>query len=93
MSTPTSKVQLLRAFTDYINSVLEEAADRDNDSIRDIEGYFHTRRDNVGARMSYMIPILALDIPDELLYHPAVTELERCVADMLIVDNVSSKHT
>ena len=89
VSAPTSRRQLFRACADYLKFVIEEAEDRGSNTIRTVSDYFETRRENVGARMSYMINILGLDIPDEALYHPAIVDLQCYVTDMLIIDNVS----
>ena len=87
-ATPTSQKHFIQAFTDYLNSVVEQAADRDNDTIRTFESYMKTRRENIGARPSYVPAELGLNIPDEAFYHPVVVELSYYIADLIIIDNV-----
>ncbi|PCH36903.1 terpenoid synthase [Wolfiporia cocos MD-104 SS10] len=86
-ATPTSQKHFIEAFTDYLESVVEQALDRDNGSIRTVESYFKTRRENIGARPSYVPAELGLHIPDEAFYHPVITELSYYIADLIIIDN------
>jgi len=86
-ATLNSQKHFIEAFTDYLDSVIEQAADRDNDTIRSIDSYFKTRRENIGARPSYVPAELGLDIPDEAFYHPVITELSYYIAELIILDN------
>ena len=70
--------------------MVAEAVDRDNQNVRTVEQYFETRRENIGARPGYMMSILGLSLPDEVLYHPEVVGLGYNAADLLIIDNVGS---
>ena len=56
--------------------------------MRTIDSYFQTRRENIGARPSYVPGELHLDLPDEAFDHPVVKELEYYIADLIILDNV-----
>lgn len=86
--TATARKHFEEAFTDYLKSVIDQAADRDNATIRTVESYFKTRRENIGARPSYMPAMLGIDIPDDAFYHPVVVELSYLIADIIILDNV-----
>ena len=48
------------------------------------------RRENIGAKPSYVVAVLDIDIPDEAFYHPSVVQLGTIAADILTLDNVSS---
>ena len=89
-ASPSSQRHFLESFTAYLNSVIQQAADRDNDTIRSIESYFENRRENIGARPSYVPMELDLDLPDEVFYHPVIVELSVHIADLIILDNVSN---
>ena len=78
---------MVEAFTDYLRSVITQAEDRDSDTIRTIDTYLQTRRENIGARPSYVPGELHLSIPDEAFYHPVIKELEYLIADLIILDN------
>ncbi|KAH9926487.1 terpenoid synthase [Fomitopsis serialis] len=75
--TVTARKHFEEAFTDYLNSIVDQAVDRDND----------TFRTNIGARPAYIPAIFGIDIPDEAFYHPAVVGLSYLIADILILDN------
>ncbi|KAH7887274.1 isoprenoid synthase domain-containing protein [Phlebopus sp. FC_14] len=86
-ASPSSQKHFVEAFTDYLESVVIQAADRDNNTIRTIDSYLATRRQNIGARPSYVPGELHLNIPDEAFYHPVMKELEYLIADLIILDN------
>ena len=88
-ATPSSQKHFVEAFSDYLDSVAEQAEERDKDVYRDIDSYFRTRRQNVGARPSFVPCELGLDLPDEAFYHPVVLELSEYITDLIIIDNVS----
>ena len=87
-STPEAAKHFVESFTDYLRSVIIQAADRDSDKARTVEEYFETRRDNIGIRPSLVPAEAHLHIPDYVFYHPAIKELERLLADLLILENV-----
>ncbi|KAI0695236.1 isoprenoid synthase domain-containing protein [Cytidiella melzeri] len=86
-ATPEAARHMVEAFTDYLESVVVQAGDRDNDTFRTVETYMHTRRQNIGARPSYVPGELHLSIPDYAFYHPVIKELEYLIADLIILDN------
>lgn len=76
-------------FTAYTDSVVEEASDRDAGVYRQVEDYFAIQRDTLGFRPLYAL--MVLELPDEVVYHPAIVEMVICVIDMLIIDNVRAR--
>ena len=84
-----SQHHFLRDVTDYLNSVVQQAEDRDNEIIYSVESYFETRRGNVGVRPCFFPFELELELPDEVVYHPVILELAFCVVDLVTLDNVS----
>lgn len=71
----------------YTDSVVQQAADRDDHRIRDIESYFVVRRDTIGAKPSFAINEVHLSLPDEVLNDPIVMSLTASCIDMLIIGN------
>ncbi|PCH42443.1 hypothetical protein WOLCODRAFT_51150, partial [Wolfiporia cocos MD-104 SS10] len=53
IATPTSQAHFIESFVVYIESVVVQAADRDNDTVRDIDSYLKIRRDNAGLLPSF----------------------------------------
>ena len=79
---------MVESFTAYLESVVQQAYDRDNNVIRSIDTYFENRRQNIGARPSYVPMELDLNLPDHVFYHPVIEELSYYIADLIILDNV-----
>ena len=88
--TVTARKHFEKAFIDYLNSVYDQALDRDTENIHTIESYLKMRRENIGAKPSFVVAVLDIDIPDEAFYHPSVVELGSIAAEILTLDNVSS---
>lgn len=86
--TVTARKHLEEAFTDYLNSVHDQALDRDTNNLRTVENYFRTRRENTGARPSYIPAVMEIDVPDEAFYHPGVVKLSYLSTDLILLDNV-----
>ena len=80
---------MVETFKAYLESVVEQADDRDNNVIRSIDSYFENRRQNIGARPSYVPMELDLNLPDHVFYHPVIEELSYYIADLVIVNNVT----
>lgn len=80
---------MVESLTAYLESVVQQAADRDNNTFRTVDSYLETRRENIGARPSYVPIELDLNLPDEVFYHPIIVELSVHIADLIILDNVS----
>ena len=54
-----------------------------------IETYLgHTRRSDVGSTSLFVVGELPLHIPDEVVYHPVIREMQELTLDMIIIDNV-----
>ncbi|KAJ7137766.1 terpenoid synthase [Mycena epipterygia] len=86
-ATPNSAKHFVEAFTDYLESVVAQAENRDSDTVLTVDSYLKTRRENIGVRPSYPIGELHLDLPDEAFYHPVIKELEYEIAELIILDN------
>lgn len=69
---------------------MQQAIDRNEHRIRDVKSYIEVRRDTVGAKPSFALLEQALDMPDEVVSHPAIQEMRLASIDMLCVGNVSN---
>lgn len=87
-SAPSAR-RFVDYFEGYLKSVVEQAQDREHNRIRSIAEYFDVRRLTVGARPSYALMELGMNIPDEVWEDPAMEIMAVCVTDMIILDNVS----
>ena len=86
---PITQRRFIDYFTAYTNAVVEEVIDRDAGVYRRIEDYFAIRRDTLGFRPLYSL--MVLELPDAVVRHPLMVEMETCVIDMLIIDNVRAQ--
>lgn len=76
-----------------MDAVVQQAEDRTKHRIRTIESYLEVRRDTIGAKPSFALMELELDIPDEVFHHPTLENLRLWVIDMLCIGNVSNSHS
>ena len=62
--------------------------DRAGRVIRDVDGYFAVRRGTIATRPTFAILLLSIDLPEAVLDHPTIVELEQLATDMVIISNV-----
>ncbi|KAJ7650918.1 terpenoid synthase [Roridomyces roridus] len=86
-ATPVAQRRFVDTFQMYMDSVVQQAADRNSNYIRDVESYFTVRRDTIGAKPSFAICEMHMKIPDEVMNHPAVMRLSILCIDALIIGN------
>ena len=91
-STVTAQKHFNEAFTDYLDSVYDQALDRDTNKIRTIKEYFEIRRDNIASRPAYLFAVMDIDIPDEAFYHPSIVALCSIIDELLVLGNVNCSH-
>jgi len=83
----TATRRFVKHYELYAAAVCEQAEDRDNSFVRDIDAYMALRRDTIGAKPSFDLLLLAMEIPDEKLDDPKIVELELLAIDMIILGN------
>ncbi|EJD05130.1 terpenoid synthase [Fomitiporia mediterranea MF3/22] len=86
-ATPLAQRHMIETFVAYLDSVVEQARDRDNETLPSVRSYIENRRENVGTKGCFAIFELGCEIPDEVLYHPAVTELINLASEMVMCGN------
>ncbi|KAG2124659.1 terpenoid synthase [Suillus clintonianus] len=82
-----SQKRFIAAFDEFLEGVVQQAIDRSGHHIRDIQSYFDVRRKSVGARSGFALLELGLDIPDEVISHPVVQDMEMASIDMIFLNN------
>jgi len=68
--------------------VIDEASDRERGHVRGIADFLELRRLTAGAYASFFSVELGLDIPDEVMAHPALESLLSLAADSTVLTNV-----
>ncbi|EJC98835.1 terpenoid synthase [Fomitiporia mediterranea MF3/22] len=87
IASSTSQRHFIESFTGYLESVVQQAADRDNDKQHSIESYLRNRHENIGTRPSYAVIEFNLHLPDEVIYHPIIVELSENITELILIDN------
>ncbi|KAG1839502.1 isoprenoid synthase domain-containing protein [Suillus tomentosus] len=83
----SSQCHFLETFSEYINSVVVEAHDREKGRRRSLDDYLKLRRKTVGAKPVFPILEMGIDLPDEVFYHPVIVDLSDCITELIIIDN------
>ncbi|KAJ3514441.1 hypothetical protein NLJ89_g2384 [Agrocybe chaxingu] len=86
-ATPSAQKRFIKAFKLYTDSVVQQSADRDKHLIRDIDSYFEVRRDTIGAKPSFAINEVHMNLPDYVMEHPVIKNLTAYCIDMLCIGN------
>ncbi|KAF7320642.1 Terpene cyclase [Mycena chlorophos] len=86
-ATRSAQRRFVETFQQYMDSVVQQAEDRDAHLIRDVETYFEVRRDTIGAKPSFAVNEIHLNLPDEIINHPVVIKLTDLCIDALIIGN------
>jgi len=83
----SSQRRFIASFEEFVYAVIEEAADRAQGRTRGIADYLELRRLTIGGYPSYLCLELGLDIPDEVMEHPAIKSLLSLVAETIVLTN------
>ncbi|KAF4625249.1 hypothetical protein G7Y89_g12922 [Cudoniella acicularis] len=87
ISTATFQRRFLETWEEYLQGTAQQAEDRCRSHIRDIASYMEVRRQTIGARPSFNILEMDMDLPDEVIEHPIIRELELLAIDLTIIAN------
>jgi hypothetical protein len=87
-SVQTQK-RFIAIFDKFLESIVQQAIDRDGRQIRNVQSYIDMRRDTGGVRPALVLIELGLDIPDDVFLHPAIEVMMTATNDMICLDNVS----
>ncbi|RPD59287.1 terpenoid synthase [Lentinus tigrinus ALCF2SS1-7] len=86
-ASESAQRRFISTFDAYCQSVVQQAADRDVQRLRDVNSYLEMRRENIGAKPSFALLELDMNLPDEVLAHPAIVDLTTWAIDMIILGN------
>jgi len=87
VASEAAQRRFLKSFAAYVYAVIDEASDRNGGRIRSIKDYLELRRLTAGPYPSFLSVELGLDIPDEIMTHPAMESLLGLTADSIILTN------
>lgn len=75
----------------YLQAVTQQAADRTDKAIPDLETYIALRRDTSACRPCFALMefVAGVDLPDEVAQHPTILAMEEATNDLVSWSNVS----
>ncbi|KAN0100103.1 Isoprenoid synthase domain containing protein [Tylopilus felleus] len=86
-ATKQSQKRFVNAFDGMLQGMLQQAIDRSHHRIRDIESFIELRRNTIGAKPAFALLELGLEIPDEVISHPAIQQMDVAAIDMVAIAN------
>jgi hypothetical protein len=90
VSCPAAQTRFITDFSEYVFAVIDEASDRAKGRIRGIEDYLKLTRLTAGGYPAFVAVEAGLNIPNEVMAHPALESLRSWAAESLVLTNVSS---
>ncbi|KAL5482772.1 STS14 [Sanghuangporus weigelae] len=87
LATPTAQRHFIESFSAYLESLVQQAEDRDNNTNHSIASYLKHRHENIGTRPSYAVLEFRLNLPDEVIYHPTIVKLSEHITELILLDN------
>lgn len=90
-ASPQAQKRFIATFETYTQSVVQQAADRTHCYVRSVNEYLEVRRDTIGAKPSFAILEISMDLPDEVVEHPVIQKLSILAIDMILLGNVCSQ--
>lgn len=82
-----SQRRFINEFQNYLDSVVQQAQDRTEQYIRGIDEYFEVRRNTIGAKPSFCINAIEMNIPHEVMTNQHIVTMTAACIDMLIIGN------
>jgi Delta6-protoilludene synthase len=89
VASVSSYRRFIAAMDKWVDSLIDEAADREKGHIRGIADYLELRRNTVGVYPSFLFLEVGLDIPDEVMEHSAIRLLLNLLIEVTVLANVS----
>ncbi|KAI9507316.1 terpenoid synthase [Russula earlei] len=87
VASKSAQERFIVSFGGYVHAVIDEASDRTRGHIRGIADYLELRRLTSGAYASFFSVELGLDIPGEVMTHPALESLRSLAAESTVLTN------
>ena len=86
--SPVSQTRFISSFSEYVYSVIDEASDRAEGHVRSIEDYMKLVQLTSGVYPSFAAAEAGLNIPNEVMEHPALKSLCSLALESLVLTNV-----
>ncbi|KAF8549863.1 terpenoid synthase [Imleria badia] len=86
-ATAVSQKRFIQNMGEYLEAVVQESIDKRDHHILDVKSYIDARRRTGAIKAAYSIIELGLDIPDEVMSHPAIQKMMLAAGDLLTLPN------
>jgi Delta6-protoilludene synthase len=86
-ATLTSQKRFIEMCDLFTTAVVQQAKDRDDHNIRQVDEYFEVRRDTIGLKHSFVINEIPLNIPNDVMENDVIKAIHTASLDMIIIDN------
>jgi len=87
VSSPAAQTRFITSFSEYVFAVIDEASDRAKGHIRGTEDYLKLTRLTAGGYPAFVAVEAGLNIPNEVMAHPALESLRSLAAESLVLTN------
>jgi hypothetical protein len=87
VSSPASQTRFIASFSEYVFAVIDEASDRAKGHVRGTEDYLKLTRLTAGGYPAFVAVEAGLNIPNEVMAHPALESLRSLAAESLVLTN------
>ncbi|KAG6876666.1 hypothetical protein C0993_001380 [Termitomyces sp. T159_Od127] len=86
-ATLSARRRFIQEMDKFTASVVQQAQDRAQNYIRNIDDYLLLRRDTIGAKPSFVLLEFKLNLPDEVFEDLVIQRLVNICVDMIILSN------
>lgn len=87
VSSLAAQTRFIASFSEYVFAVIDEASDRAKGHIRGTEDYLKLTRLTAGGYPAFVAVEAGLNIPNEVMAHPALETLCSLAAESLVLTN------
>lgn len=88
-ASETLVYKLRKEFIGYVDAIIAEGVDRNNDIPKDLDAYMHLRKTAIGVLPAISVCLHDMDIPREVFEDPRIRQLEVLAGRMAFLTNVS----
>lgn len=88
IASESAQRRFITSFGHFVYGIVDEVSDRTRGHVRGIEDYFKLRRHTAATYAAFFPIELGLDIPDDVMAHPALATLISLTADTIMLTNV-----
>lgn len=85
--TDIAQRRFIERVREYTDAVVQQSFDREHDLVRDVESYFAVRRGTSGVKPVITLNQAPFSLPDRVVDHEVVQQLELITTDLVIVSN------